>query len=96
MNLSEDELQRAISYYCDYLGFRLTPEQFIEILNENPELSQDILESDIDTCNREAFMSAFGRKLLGKDWPTGMTPRDEAEQFFIQLRIKAQEMGYDF
>ncbi len=93
--IPESRSKHTMSYFNDWIGFKLTKEQFVQILKENPRLEADINEMGADTCNRESFMSALGIKITGKDWPTGGTSNDESRQFFLEMKLKGKALGYD-
>lgn len=93
--LNEEEIKDAMDYFCDWIGFKLTKKQFMEVLNENPEIKADLASMGADTCNRESFMGALARKIVGRDWPLGATSKEDTKKFFQEMKIKGLSMGYN-
>ena len=88
-------LKDAKNYFCDWIGFKLTESQFMEILSGEAGLKNDILHMGADTCNRESFMGVLARKITGRDWPTGGTSKEDTVAFWRLMEENGPKMGYD-
>ncbi len=84
----------ALNYYCDWIGFRLTKEQFLEILESGPRVKLDLMENGPDTSNRESFMDLLAQKVVGRKWPEGSASKGEVEEFYILMKAKGRKLGY--
>jgi len=95
VRLDKRTLQRAMEYFSEWVGFELTQKQFVDILKKNPYIEEDLMAMGPDTSNREAFMDAIAKDIAGCDWPCGGTSDKESRQFFIDMKVKGLEKGYD-
>lgn len=92
--LTDDQIYEALDYFTSWMGFALTVEQFRDIIKDYPELENDINEYGADTGEREEFMSAFARRVVGRDWPTYGEGQDVHNQFMKDLVVKGLAAGY--
>lgn len=81
------------NYYERFIGFPLTDEQFMEIVESDYELAEDVATGG-DTYNREWFMELLAKKITGRDWPTFGEGGYAFTRFAEKMKINGKAMGY--
>lgn len=95
LEVDEAWIQSCADYLHRWIPFKLTHDQIWEIFVENTDLLQSSINLGFDTGEREMFMSAIAKKLLGIDWPTYGEPGDPKYEGFHERLIEAGvEYGY--
>jgi hypothetical protein len=88
--------KECMQVILDYIGIDITQAQFRELMVENPKLNKQLIkfESPGDTMDREDMMSALGRKLAGRNWPTYSQGQQAYEEFQKDFDEGAKRLGY--
>lgn len=94
ITLNDREIQDAMDYFQDWIGFKLTREQFMEILDSEPDLKSDIAGGGADTVSREWFMNVLAQRITGDDWPTFSDSKEKTAEFYKAMKENGQKMGY--
>lgn len=71
-NMSTLLVDKCIKVINDYIGVALTEAQFAELMQDNPELKEQLIEfnSPNDTMDREMLIDMVSIKVTGRSWPT--------------------------
>lgn len=87
-------IKDTLDYFHMFLGFEITQEQFLEIIETDQELKSDILVGGGDTMNREWFQNNLAIKITGLDWPCNMDGQDAWNLFAEKMREKGPKLGF--
>ena len=94
MPIDENVLRRDVANAVnDWMGIQLTDAQIDEILAEE-SLGSDCRRWGVDTVVREHIAQFLAKKITGRPWPIGNTPKEEAEEFFTLYEANAEAKGY--
>ena len=94
--MSTELEKECMGVILSYMGIDITEDQFRELMRDNPRLNNQLVkfQSPSDTMDREDLMSAVGRKLAGRDWPTYGDGEKAYETFIKDFAAGARRLGY--
>lgn len=87
------EIKQARAVLHDWCGVEVTDDQARELLAD-PRVASELPYGVMDTCTREALMSALARRVVGRNWPIYGDGREAMEKFSAEMREKAPQLGY--
>jgi hypothetical protein len=87
MKIQKKLINEIKSTMLHWFSFKLTNEQIVEYLTENP------IEY-FDTVEREDYANYLANKITGMDFPMNMDSDEYKNKFYILLYQKSKEMGY--
>ena len=93
--INQRMIKSTLNYFHRFLGFKITEEQFLEIIEADKELKADLLEGGGDTMNREWFQNNLAKKITGLDWPCNMDGQDAWILFAKKMRENGPKLGFN-
>lgn len=96
MKMSKELASECIKVLDECCGIMLELDQFVELVNDNPWVEENIIEynSPRDTMEREDLMEILAKKVTGKSWPCYSDGHEYSHKFHEELRRNAKLLGY--
>lgn len=91
-------IESAIQVCRERLGFELSLEQMVNLIESNDAFARDLRASGgaTDTMTRELMIDAITMKLLGpkRHWPSNGDSEEVSKKFFEEFARAAKAAGY--